>query len=218
MKKLGLLAASAAFASLAGAQSFNIDYDASGGTFFGAPPNTFGAAGAAGWWNTISGSGVSGPLFDLVNNGTGVTLSTSNGSTFGFNAQGYTGNDELLMGDVLDMGGTGGTITFNGLSNGQYNVWVYAQAPDSPTFLTDVTILGNTQTVGGTWGFNYAVGNTHSFHGNVNVAGGTLAISIATNSGFNSVNGIQIAAVPEPGTVAAFAIGGLTLLALRRRK
>lgn len=124
------------------------------------------------------------------------------------------------MGDVLDMGSTGGTLTFNGLADGLYDVIVYAQAPDSATFFTDVTVAGITQSVGGAWGGTYVVANTHSFHSNVSVVGGTLAIGIATSPGgtFNSVNGIQIAAVPEPGTIAAFAIGGLTLLALRRRK
>lgn len=91
MKKLGFLAASAALASLAGAQSFNVDYEAFSGPSNGAPPPTFGAAGSVGWWNTVSGPGVSAPLFDLGNNATTVTLNTSNGSTFASTAQGYSG-------------------------------------------------------------------------------------------------------------------------------
>lgn len=214
MKHTLVLSAFAAITSIGGAQSINIDFEDPAGVAAGVPSNTFGAAGNAGAWNAAT-LGLNGPLFDINGVFGSASVDITATAVLSNNAQNYAGDDLLLMGDIAD---GPSLVTFAGLANGPYDVWVYAQAPDSATFLTDVTIGGVTQTVGGAWGGTYVVGNTHSFHNGVNVTDGTLTITMATNTGFASLNGIQIAVVPEPATIAAFGIGALTLLALRRRR
>ena len=223
MKKLGLIAGAALCASIAGAQSFNVDLDGTGGVWSGPPSSTYGAAGGAMWagtWNALPDVGGNG-LTDTSGAVTGVNVGIVGGfGIFGFNNAGTVGDDELLLDDYKDVGGTGGAanVTFTNLANGPYDVIVYAWAPDSGAFISNVVLNGNGQAVGGVWGGGFAQGVTHAMFSNVNVAGGTLSFDVLTFSGFGTINGFQIRAVPEPGTIAAFAIGGLTLLALRRRK
>ena len=168
----------------------------------------------AGNWHPI-GLGMTSNLINTSNVATGVSVDVTALGVLSNNAQGYAGDDLLLMGDIAD---GPSLITFTGLADGPYDVWVYAQAPDSATFFTDVTINGNTQTVGGAWGGTYVQGNTHSFHTGVVVAGGTMSITLAVNSGFASLNGLQIAPVPEPATFVALGIGALGLLVIRRKR
>ena len=214
MKLVTSIGAMAVIASIAGAQSFNLDFDDPAGLAAGVPTSGFGAAGMAGTWFAI-GNGITSNLVNTSNVATGVSIDVTALGFLSNNTQAYAGDDLLLMGDISD---GPSLITFSGLADGPYDVWVYAQAPDSATFLTDVTINGNTQTVGGVWGGTYAQGNTHSFHSGVVVAGGTMTITMAVNSGFASLNGLQIAPVPEPATFVGLAIGAFGLLVLRRRR
>lgn len=211
MKNNLLIALSAFLVAGADAQSINLDIDADFGMTGASPPSaTFGAAGLPGFWNRH----VKPALYDLQGNVTTASFSYSGGVMFTYNLlQGYTGDDELLMADILD---DTNTLTFTGLVDGTYDVYTYAQAPDSTALLTDVTIDGITQTVGGAWLGTYIQGNTHAFH-TVDVVGGMLSIGIAVNVGFSSVNGVQLVLVPEPATIAALGLGLASLLAARRR-
>jgi hypothetical protein len=214
MRLITTIGALAAIASIAGAQAFNLDFEDTAGVGGGLPSSAFGAAGMAGNWHPI-GLGMTNNLINTSNVATGVSVDVTALGMLSNNTQGYAGDDLLLMGDIAD---GPSLITFTGLADGPYDVWVYAQAPDSATFFTDVTINGNTQTVGGAWGGTYVQGNTHSFHTGVVVAGGTMSITLAVNSGFASLNGLQIAPVPEPATFVALGIGALGLLVIRRKR
>lgn len=214
MKRALSISLAAGLAVAAGAQNFNIDVENTASMGGGLPTAAFGGAGLAGMWNPLNAGSTQNNLFDILNNPTAASV-TIDGFVFAApNNQGYAGDDLLMMGDIAD-GPT--SITMNGLVDGMYNVIVYAQAPDSTTFLTDVTIGGVTQTVGGTWGGTYSQGNTHSMH-TVNVVGGTFTATISVNSGFASVNGMQVSVVPEPATFVALGLGLAGLALARRRK
>lgn len=214
MKFVTTLGALAAIASIASAQNFNLDFEDPAGLAAGVPTSGFGAAGGTGTWFAIGG-GITSNLVNTSNVATGASVDVTALGVLSNNTQVYAGDDLLLMGDIAD---GPSLITFSGLVDGVYDVWVYAQAPDSATFLTDVTIGGNTQTVGGTWAGTYVQGTTHSFHTGVVVTGGTMSITMAVNSGFASLNGLQIAAVPEPTTLVGLAVGALGLLLIRRKR
>lgn len=209
MKIIILLALGVSAACVAGAQAFNVDFD---GNIIGVgvPASSFGGAGQVGGWNAAP-IGATVTLYDIAYNNTTVQLS-STGFDYFSNKQGYTGNDLLLMADVID-GGTG--FSFRYLADGLYNVTVYAQAPDDETYLTDVIVGGATQTVGGAWSGNYVLGNTHAYFVNVLVKEGILNVGVAKNTGFTSLNGVQITPVPEQETLTALAIG-LALLSVLR--
>lgn len=219
MKRILGLSVLAMASSFAMAQSFNIDFDSPGTVFSPGPANAFGAAaGQAGFWNALA-SYTAMPLSDLAGNATGVTFNSNAGSQYSFDNAATTGDVQLLMDDVLDPG-TGAQFNFAGLANGQYSVYTYGWAPDSNAYVTNVTINGNLQTVGGAFnGTTFVQGVTHALH-SVNVTNGTLTIDIGVGASFASVNGIQLVQtpVPEPGTLVALSIGGLALLRFRRKR
>ena len=121
-------------------QSFNIDI---GAVASGQPASSYAGAGnQPGHWNGIDASsvGVSFVIDDLAGVPTGITVSyqlVGNGQgNFQFNAPATTGDDELLMDDLMDIGnGTSITAwTFLNMTPGAiYDVYTYAWAPDSPT-------------------------------------------------------------------------------------
>jgi len=205
-----------ALAGSAFAQNFNVDFNNTTGAGAGLPALGYFAGGNAALGGTawIGLSGAVGPQAM----GGGATLSWSSSSTlFGF-ASGLTGNDALLMDDVLDLGSTTApvrTATIAGLSNGTYDMWVYAWAPDSATFLTGINIAGTgEQSVGGAWGGSFVQGVTHAY-AQVVVAGGSISFTTRTISGFGSVNGFQLYLVPAPAGVALLGMAGL--IGRRRR-
>jgi hypothetical protein len=183
----------------AAAQSFNVDI----GNGLGVPAATFGgAADRPGTWNAITGTGL-GP-FPLVNlsgaaTSATVTRSTGTGGGFFFNNANTTGDFQALLDDGHDVGGTGAMVTYtiSGLAAGDYTVYAYAVAPDSATFLTNVSVTGspsmNPQTVGGAIPVNaFALGITHSVHVVTVPPASNLVITFATSSGFGTANGFQI--------------------------
>jgi hypothetical protein len=200
------------------AQDLNIDVgeDLSLGTF-GVPTAVYGAGAAQpGTWNGVT-DGIAGfgfpadttPWYVGTNllSTTGaattadcvaITNATSSGTgDFQFNNAGTTGNDQALMDDCMDMGGVGSTVawTFNELANGVYDVYTYAWASDSGTFLTSISVPGtdstNPQVCGGAWPGVQQQGITFTKH-TVEVRAGTLTVNISTQSGFGSVNGFQL--------------------------
>jgi hypothetical protein len=195
-------------ATLASAQSINVDVGAASGAMSaGVPPNTYGAAGMVGPWNALDGSSGSmiSNLIDVNGATTGASLVLSGGlANFYTNNAGTTGGDENLLDDLQDVGGPGGltTLSFSGLANGKYTVRAYAWAPDQRTaYTTTVTVVGGSgpQTLGGAWTGTFVAG-MHYRQDTVTITGGSLQVMYATAAGFGSVNGIQIEEAGTPTT------------------
>jgi len=218
MKRLvvGMILGVALLPFAANAQ-FNVDVN---GIDFGTPANSYGAAsGQAGFWNAVNFSGGATPLSNLAGGATGATVNVSTGATFSFDNLGTFGDDQALMDDLFDLGSLGSTtVTFNGIAPGNYDVYTYAWAPDSETFLQSVSVAGSPKGpvgTGGPWIPGFEPGITHAVH-EVAVGGsGQITINVNGTSGFASLNGVQI--VPEPATLGLLALGGLAAIRRRRR-
>ncbi len=190
------------------AQSFNVDVGAN--TTFGVPSASYGAAaGSPGIWNGFSATTIgSAPLVDLAGAPSAVTLSIVGGQgDFQFDNPATTGDDQALMDDTGDLNlASGGfdtaTYTFLGLANGRYRVYVYAWAPDTPAFTTDVLARGGepcVETCGGQgWTGTHVEGATYVVQ-DVVVSTGALSVDLATNLGWGSCNGIQLVKRPSLG-------------------
>jgi hypothetical protein len=193
------------------AQDLNVDV----GPAFGVPSNAYGAAAAQpGTWTQLSSLGVYTGTNLLNTAGVATTADVVSSGGFGdfsFNNGGTNGDDQALMDDLQDVGGVGGTTTwtFSQLTNGNYDVYTYSWAPDSATFLANVTVPGSTsanpQLVGGNWPGAHALGITYAKH-TVAVTTGTLSITVATVSGFASVNGFQLDLSAGPA-ISSFCLG-----------
>jgi hypothetical protein len=172
------------------AQCINIDI----GTYNPQPSGSYGAAAAQpGVWNHMtSGSAMS--LVDLSGGSSGVSVSSTGfGWGFGTNNVNTTGDDELL----LDAGHDGAnTFSFTGLTNGDYDVYTYAWAPDNPVmYLTTVDVPGSIdpqQTVGGAdWTGVHIQGVTYAKH-HITISNNQLQIVCNIGASFATINGIQI--------------------------
>lgn len=221
MRRVGRFVLGAAALACAGstmAQNFNVDFNNTTGAGAGLPATGYTAAAGPELATTpwIGLNGAVGP--QAMGGGVTLTWSSSIG-LFGFAAPGLTGNDALLMNDILDLGSSTTnvrTATIAGLVNGLYEVYVYAWAPDSAAFLTAVNIAGQgAENIGGAWGGGaFIEGVTHAKK-TVNVTNGTLSYTVVAASGFGSVNGFQLHLVPSPAGVALLGLAGLVS---RRRR
>lgn len=190
----------------------NIDFNVSTGAGAGQPTILFGGAlGQGGFWNPVVPpltTGTSMPIRDLGNSLNAVNMSmtwTSGSATrlsFAFNNANTSGEAELLLDDVLDLGSsTNGTHTFQigPFASGLYRVATYAVAPDSTAFLTAIEVRTNqgnygTQTIGGTIPLaeNFEIGVTHAHHDIPLYFNGPIIINASTTTGFGAINGLQI--------------------------
>jgi hypothetical protein len=212
-----LLAAMLLCAASLRAQSFNVDVgeDLTLGSF-GTPSNNYpGAAGQTGFWNGLT-DGVAGQgtpptgagtpwwvanLSDLNGAPTNVSVrAVMAGNSVGdlaFDNFGTFGGHQALYDDVGDVGNTISQAlwTIQGLQSGNYEVYVYAFAPDSSAFVTRVSVADTTsadpQTAGGPWPGGHVLGTTYTRH-TVPCATGTITITVTTVAGFGSVNGFQL--------------------------
>lgn len=224
LRSAACAAAIGLFAATAGAQ-YNVDFS-NGGVSAPPPSNAYGAAaGQSGVWNNIvTDVGPAVPLLNTAGASTGVTLDLTDG---GFMFDGATSlpngvvtptgsDDELFMDDVWDSPAAA-TMTVGNLPAGQYFVYAYGGSPDSGTTFMQFDVGGNSQLVGGQWSnpFTYQQGVTHARF-TVNHPGGNLVIGVPDVLGFESVNGLQIAPVPEPASVGLMLTGALGLLRRRR--
>lgn len=198
----------------------NIDIDAATGGGAGAPSPAYGGAGLAGTWNSVPAGPVAFPLVSTSGGATPLTISAT-AFGFAFNNALTTGDDELLLDDVADIGGTGSTVTYtiNGVPTGTYEVTAYAWAPDVPTtFITGVTVadgLAGEQACGGAdWSGAHVLGSTF-VRDNCRVQSGSITITLRTLSGFGSFNGMQLRQIdttggPQNYCVSAVSVNGCT--------
>ncbi len=228
--RLNALAASAFALGLgsvdASALLINADYQ---GKNFGIPGGNFNGQGALpdpgnDVWNSVNfvGQGnataptaVTGNLLASDGTATGVTLTLVN--PFHFNAEAFGPNPNYatgynaLLGDFVDGGGSGGAVQIDGLDastlytlafyNGNANGGVAIE-------LDGVTQFANTagQPHPLTVGVDYVL-----FPSVVPDASGSIDFTY-----FGQHSGLQILAVPEPGTAALAGAGALLLLRRRR--
>ena len=203
------------------AQSLNVDLGtrATGAPGFGPPNDAFGgAANQPGRWNNYTGENTEPlQLVDLAGMATSVLLTRTlgaGGNSF-FDSPNTTGDHQLLIDDYHNIGGIGSNVGyfFQNLAAGLYEVYTYAIDPSNAANRTDVTIAGNTQTVGGLMPVNaFSQGVTHALH-TINHAGGNLTILISTSAlppgNLGSVNGFQLVLVPEAGSMALLALAAM---------
>ena len=193
------------------AQSFNVNFGLSAplSTSFGA------AANQAGVWNIIN-NGNAATLQNLAGTNTSVqmTVTADNFSGLGGN---HTGDLLSLLDLNFFTNGTSWVVSVVGLTDGLYDLYYYAPSNgsiDTGAFtvngLNAANITGdNTSPL--TQGLNWQVLN------NITVTGGTLTMTAPP--GFTGLGGLQLVAVPEPGTAALLG-GGLVFVlihSIRRR-
>ncbi|MCY2960904.1 MAG: hypothetical protein NTY35_12135 [Planctomycetota bacterium] len=210
-KPLLLALGLAACATVAQAQSFNLDVGAN--QTHPLPANSYGAAaGQTGQWFGVS---TTTPVFlaltDINGVATSATLTWTGGTgDFAINNPAWNGGDDLLMEDATDINGIWNgfgtmTWTFTGLAAGTYDVYTYAAAPDFPaSYNTRVAVTGApeaAQTCTGAWaGSPHVQGVSYARHTATVVAGGLLVIvtddpgTIAMN--YATVNGFQLKFTP----------------------
>lgn len=206
MKRLlGLITTLFGLAALAPAQDFNLDVLNN----YGIPANTYGAAAAqTGFWQNVDAwDGLAPqPIADTSGAVTTATVDFTLGGNFSFDNAATFGDDQALMDDVQDIGGVGNvsTWTIAGLAAGDYAVYSYAWAPDSPVnFITGVTLSGGAngqQNCGGAaWGGGHVLGQTYVVDSIYGVtAGGSITLTFTAVAGFGSVNGVQLDKLPGP--------------------
>jgi hypothetical protein len=181
----------------AAAQSFNIDVG-DNTILYPVPPDSYVAgAGQAGRW-TASIFPYNTTLVNLDGTPSTVTTSSTSSSSYNHFPSTLTGDDRAFMVDIQNLPSIGGpwSWTFSGLTDGQYQLYTYAWAPENNGVTTTVTVPASTdgpQVVGGNWsGGLHVLGITYARHA-VTVTGGTLFVEVVGQSGSaGSVNGFQL--------------------------
>jgi hypothetical protein len=176
-------------------QAFNVDY----GSMFDptAPSSEYGgAADQPGVWNDLPGFDFMPiPLLEVGGGETGVTVLDGAGNPpFGFPNPKTIGDDGALMDDALDLGADSRDVfVIEGLAPGKYDVFTYAWAPDSPTYVTGVRVNGQAeQLVGGDWQGEHALGFSYALHAVEIGEGEPIEIATSTFIGFATLNGFQV--------------------------
>ncbi len=182
-------------------QSFNIDINNTSGNGSGVPANSFaGAAGQAGFWNSItSATATTSTLKDLAGNNSAVTFTRDTGGTFtGAADAGVSGEAAKLMLDYQGLTSFGTlTYSFNNLAAGTYAVFTYADLPGDSSNQSGVTVTGTSssyQYVGGAMSASKLIpGITHAIHVITVSAGGTITVKVADSPfGTAHVGGLQL--------------------------
>jgi hypothetical protein len=244
-KKRFVLAAAAALGvtQMASATPF-IGVNFVGGSNGGAPTSmdptdSAGVVPQTNYNNVTGNTGTNVALNDKTGAATAVTLTFSAAGTWGTGLGTADGNHKMLNGYVDGTDNGSNTFTFNNVPAGTYGLVIYS-VPDSldgrdesfvlngdPTtklFLSadagakfdTVGFLQATATVQDGAG---ATGNYIEYDNITLAAPGSISFTSTSQVFRNFENGIQLfsGTVPEPGTLAFLGLGGIGLLARRRR-
>ncbi len=203
LKHLAAVSVIAALGHAASAQSFNVEW----GSLDSSPPNTYGAEGLSGVWNTFDAMpnferlplvGLDGnPIAaDIMNIGFDLIESSDNPLT--------TGPDAALMDDCFTSNNDpiDGCIFMRFLEPGEYRVILYAMAPDDGSLLSRLRIDQNTEGpvhVGGTWTGSHEDGISYMTQMATVGADGRLDLhSGLQGANIRSVlNGMQVIAIAD---------------------
>lgn len=200
MKLFALITLTAIAANAA--TSINLDFGPAGRL----PPSSYAAAGSAGTWNNVASLG-SFPMTGFVDTtGNPIALSiASSRPLFAVtpSSQPFSGPAADLLGDYLVSTLNDFTLTFAGLSPGDYRIFTYTVGrqdfprPSTVTPFGDVSLAAaNT----GIWAGGLQEGITHSVH-DLHLASGQFSLDIFSSAdGF--VNGLQLVQVPEPSVAS----------------
>jgi predicted outer membrane repeat protein len=182
-------------------QSFNVDINNTSGNGAGVPANSFaGAAGQAGFWNSItSATATTSTLKDLAGNNSAVTFTRDTTGTFsGVADAGVSGEAAKLMLDYQGLTSFGTlTYSFNNLAAGTYAVFTYADLPGDSSNQSGVTVTGSSssyQYCGGAMSASKLIpGITHAIHVITVSIGGSITVKVADSFfGTAHVNGLQL--------------------------
>lgn len=183
-------------------------------------------------WTVLDQAGptLAANLLDSNGVGTGVSV---NYNMNGSNATSTTAfadldNQPLMLGFLNE----GGVLDFSGLAAGTYKIYVYSQGETSATN----SLSMSTKTASKTYNFSFVNnGDLASFTKAIDVGDtGNYAVQtvdvgaapvtgysgnlVMTFAGGGYVNGIQIQAVPEPGSVILLGVGGIFVLGFMRMR
>ncbi len=187
-------------------------------------------------WNQIvsSGSNSFGELQLSGGMGSGVSLDyyymdgSSNTVTTSFTD---LNNQPLMVGFLSNGDLSTGTFQFSGLAAGKYKIYVYSQIDSGTPSTLDVTPITSVSTYSKISFAN--AGNYTGFTNATNTGFGNWAVKtvdvgnaigpdygsanlVLNVSTLSSINGIQIQAVPEPGSVVLLGLGGVFMLGIIR--
>lgn len=180
------IATCASSLGFASAQGVNVDFGSSGSP----PASVYGGAGAQpGYWNRVASVGTFETLLDLAGGLTPVTLRASATGFYSFDNPATIGDDERLLDRFLD---GPAAVTLRGLAPGRYDLFVYAWAPDSPQWFTEVTVVGALdppQRCGGAWSGAHVLGASFTRHAVV-VGASTQEVEVLFFG--STCNGLQV--------------------------
>jgi hypothetical protein len=222
MKKLTVLLTALFFVGganqgLCASGLINLNFD------LGEYPYKYGAAinGDEQTWNPIDDPGM---VFNHLKYSDGVTSNVSVSMNLIGEEQGLssiTGDNQDFMNSYFITSLDANTIDISGLSAGVYNVYVYSQRTMS--LASELQMTASTDG-GHLYSFSLSNdGSPTSLMPDVNWqvqsvlvgSSGTINMLLSDTS---AINGIQIQAVPEPGSVVLLGIGGVVALSQIRRK
>lgn len=215
-----------AFAPSDRANAVSINIDFLNIKNIGVPPDSYGAAAnQSGRWNQINEDATSPTALQGLGGGsTFVQIELSAGLSDGSGNSALSADDRALLADNFLAVGSPWTVDITGLTNGAYNVYVYAPTNGlvstsafSINGAVQVELSGSETNTTITEGTDYLVASTILTDGRIRIESGSASGS------FTGLSGLQIVAaavIPIPAALPLFVSGlfGLGAIGWRKRK